>query len=134
MAWCCAKVNYNKLLRDESKFCRFYDDILEQSLGLTEEPTVPRYRRRPRRLDGGGQPHIYQTPKDRYRHIYFEALDLAYGEVERRFNQADFHIIQKMESLLIKAANGEVLQPDKSLMKMTLMKIVLIFSCQWLRV
>ena len=110
-------VSHCKSLRVESKFDRFYDDVLEQSAGLTEEPSLPRYRRRPRRLDDGEQPHCYEVPKDRYRHAYFEVLELAYGEVERRFDQADFQIMEKLESLLIKVANGEVAHPDESLLK-----------------
>ena len=37
-------VSHYKPLRIESKFDRFYD-ILEQSSGLTEEPSLPRYRK-----------------------------------------------------------------------------------------
>ena len=109
-------VSHYKSLRIESKFDRFYDDILEQSSGLTEEPSLPRYRKMPRRLDEGEQPHCYQGPKERYRHIYFEVLELAYGEIERRFKQPDFHIIQNLESLLIKVANRETVQPEESLL------------------
>ena len=109
-------VSHYKSLRIESKFDRFYDDILEQSSGLTEEPSLPRYRKMPRRLDDGEQPHCYQGPKERYRHIYFEVLELAYGEIERRFKQPDFHIIQNLESLLIKVANRETVQPEESLL------------------
>ena len=53
----------------------------------------------------------YQAPKDRYRHIYFEALELAYAEVERRFD------IQTFQFLLVQAANDEILQPDECLLK-----------------
>ena len=78
---------------------------------------IPRYRKRPRRLDDGCEPHCYQTPKERYRHIYFEVLELVKGEVERRFKQADFDIIQKLESLLLDVANGKPSLPDESLLK-----------------
>ena len=58
-------------------------------------------------------PHRYQSPKERYRHIY---LELVKGEIER-FNQPDFHIIQKLESLLLDVANGKPSLPDESLLK-----------------
>ncbi len=104
-------VSHYKLVHAESKFDAFYADVLEQCVGLTEEPCLPRYRRRPRRLDDGEHPHNHQVPKDRYRHIYFEVLELVYGEIESRFNQADFRIMQSLDNLLLKAANGEVLKP-----------------------
>ena len=100
-----------KSLRNEAKFNIFYDDVLAKLSGLTDEPTL--HRRRPRRLDEGDQPHRYQEPKERYRHIYFEALEVVYGEVERRFDQSDFQVIQGLESLLLDAANGKNSQPDK---------------------
>ncbi len=109
-------VSHYKSVRAESKFDAFYADVLEQCVGLTEEPCLPRYRRRPRRLDDGEHPHNYQVPKDRYRHIYFEVLELVYGEIESRFDQADFRIMQSLENLLLKAANGEVLKPEQSLL------------------
>ena len=77
------------------------------SEGLTDEPVLPRYRKAPRRLDEGAQPHRYHTPKDRYRHAYFEVLELASGEVVKRFDQSDLGVIQETESLLLRAANGE---------------------------
>ena len=41
----------------------------------------------------GESPHLCKEPKDRYRHIYFEALALVAGEVERRFDQPDLCVI-----------------------------------------
>ena len=103
-------------LRKESQFNRFYDQVIEESSHFTQEPTLPRYRKRPRRIDDGSTPHRYKTPKERYRHIYFEVLDVIKGEVERRFNQDDCEMVQKLESLLIDAANGKPSTPDESLL------------------
>jgi hypothetical protein len=83
-------ITHYQSLRAEPKFERFYDDVLELSTGLTDEPSLPRYRKRPRRLDEGVAPHRYLSPKERYRHTYFEVLELVKGEIERRFNQPDF--------------------------------------------
>ena len=101
-------VRHLKSNRTESKFDLFYDQVIEQSSSLTEQPKVPRYRKVPRRLDGGENPHRYLEPKDRYRHIYFEAIELVTGEVERRFDQPDLRIIKDLEILLLNAANGEL--------------------------
>ena len=37
--------------------------------------------------------HRYLEPKDRYHHIYYEALEVVAGEVEQRFDQTDLHMI-----------------------------------------
>ena len=58
-----------------------------------------------------------QEPKERYQHIYFEVLEVVCGEVEKRFNQSDFPVIQKLESLLLDVANGKISQPDKSVLE-----------------
>ena len=110
-------VTHYQSLRAEPKFDRFYKDVLELSTALTDEPSLPRYRKRLRRLDEGVVPHRYQSPKERYRHIYFEVLELVKGEIERRFNQADFHLVQKLESLLLDVANGKPTEPDESLLR-----------------
>ena len=61
----------------------------------------------PRRYDGGATSHQYLVPKDRYRHAYFEVMDLAAGETERRFDQSDLRIIRNIEQLLLDASNGD---------------------------
>ena len=108
-------VTHYDSLRKENQFNRFYDQIIEESSHFTQEPTLPRYCKRPRRIDDGSAPHRYETPKERYRHLYFEVLDMIKGEVER-FNQDDCEMVQKLESLLIDAANGKPSTPDESLL------------------
>lgn len=101
-------VHHLKSNRTESKFDLFYDQVIKQSLTLTEQPKLPRYRKIPRRFDEGENPHRYVEPKARYRHIYYEALELVAGEVERRFDQPDLRVIKDLEALLLSAANGEL--------------------------
>ena len=96
-------------LRNEVRFNIFYDRVCQDCRDLTEEPQLPRHRKRPRRLDEGAGTHQYQDPKERYRHAYFEVLESAAGEVERSFDQADLHIIKEIEVLMLKAANGEII-------------------------
>ena len=68
-----------KSQRTESKFDFFYNQVVAKvfSESLTEEPKLTRQRKIPVRLDPAGNPHQYQTPKDRYRHLCFEALEQA---------------------------------------------------------
>ena len=100
-------VYHLKSLRTEAQFDAFYDQALVQSSTLIEEPQLPRYRKLPKKLDKGDCPHRYISPKDKYRHDYFEMLELATGEIERRFEQPDFVKIKEIESLLLNAANGK---------------------------
>ena len=79
-------------MRNEAKFEDFYTEVIRESTNLTEEPILPRQRKRPRRLDNGAIPHRYETPKDRHRHMYLEVTELTAGEVERRFIQKDLSI------------------------------------------
>ena len=94
-------------MRSEAAFSAFYQDVLKASSGLTDEPILPRPRRLPRRFDEGARPHHYTSPEEKYRQAYFEALDNADGEVEKRFDQSDLTFVRVVESLLLDAANGE---------------------------
>ncbi len=89
-----------------AQFDSFYASVISFSQGLTEEPVLPRYRRRPRRIDDGCSPHVFVTPKDLYRHIYFEVLENYHGEIERRFDHSDLLLASSLEKLLLNAANG----------------------------
>ena len=93
-------------MRNEAKFDSFYSEVIHDSINLTAEPTLPRQRKRPRRLDDGASPHRYETPKDRHCHMYFEVTELTSGEVEKRFIQKDLSIVNEIESTLIEFANG----------------------------
>ena len=64
--------------------------------------------------DSGDDPQCYREPKNRYRHQYFEVLELASGEIERRFKLSDYNVIQHLESVL--PANGEKNSPEEALM------------------
>ena len=98
-----------KSLRNEDNFDRFYDGVCQDSRSLTEDPYLPRHKKIPRRYDEGGYAHEYDDPRSRYRHAYFETLELAAGEVEKRFDHEDLVTIKEIETLLMKAANGETM-------------------------
>jgi len=104
---------YYESQRTESKFDTFYSQVTNKtsSESLTNEPKLPRQRKLPKRLDQGANPHHYQTPKDRYCHFYYEALEQAIGEINRRFQQSNLHIINKLEGLLLNAGNGKQTAP-----------------------
>ena len=89
-------------LRNDGYFNRFYESVCQDSTTFTDEPGLPRQRKLPRRYDGG------ESPKARYRHTYFEVLDLVVGEIERRFDHDDLPSVKLIELLLLKAGNGEL--------------------------
>ena len=99
-------VSHLKSLRTETMYNRFYEQTLNGSQPLTEQPKLPRNRKLPKRLDSGSLAHQYQSARDLYRHAYYEALDLISEEVTRRFEQEDLFIIKEIEVLMIKHANG----------------------------
>ena len=81
--------------------------IIEASKDLTCEPTLPRYTKRPRRVDDGEPGHRYETPKAYFRQQYFELLDLVHDELNRRFQQKNgIPVAASIEKLLLEAANG----------------------------
>ena len=82
----------------------FFDEVEKESYDLIEEPVLPRFRKIPRRYDDESTPHHYQTPKDQYRHIYFEVLEVIAGEIERTFDQPDLKTIKDVEQLVINAS------------------------------
>ena len=67
--------------RNEESFSVFYERVLQDS-----EPTLPRQRRPPRRLDGAST-HIFEDVKAYFRQLYYQALDVASEELKRRFDQ-----------------------------------------------
>lgn len=62
------------------------------------------HERVPRRFEQGDAAAEYPyptTPNDRYRQIYYEALDLSVCTIDSRFNQPGYKIYSCMEELLI---------------------------------
>ena len=93
-------------LRNEAAFTSFYKTVLELSSSVTDGPVLPRYRKAPKRFECA-QPHRFSSPEEMYRVTYFEALDYACGEVQRRFDQSDLATVSEIESLLLDASNGK---------------------------
>ena len=77
------------------------------------EPSLPRVRRHPRRLDSGSDPHQFSSPKEYYKRAYFEFADTLNEELNKRFCQKIFKLYMKAEQLLITAATtGEVMMEN----------------------
>jgi len=88
----------------------FHETILLKGKNIPSisEPTLPRKQRAPARIEiGTGVSSYPATPKDYYKRIYFEAIDLMINSIELRFNQSSFSVYEKMESFLIKVLNDQ---------------------------
>ena len=54
-------------LRSDEEYTRFYQQVVRSSHGLTNEPTLPRKRKIPRRVDDGAEHHNSLSPEDHHR-------------------------------------------------------------------
>ena len=99
-------ISYLKRLRTDDSFRQFYSSAVQQAEEFTSEPSLPRYRRPPKRLDDGSAPHSFKSPEDYYRSHYFYVLDLISEEISDRFKQSSMLLPKEMENLLFKAANN----------------------------
>ena len=97
--------NYLKRLRSEDSYKQFYSLTMKQAAEYTGEPTLPRYRQPPNRIDEVAEPHHFTSPEEYFRSHYFYALDLVDEEISRRSDQSSMFVPKELESLLIKAAN-----------------------------
>ena len=96
-------------LRSDDKFTLFWTratTLAEQA--SVDEPVLPRKRRAPIRYeDGDGTCYIEPDVETRYRHIYYEALDLLVNGICDHFNQPGYNKYCQLEELLLKSAKGE---------------------------
>ena len=85
-------------------FKLFWERSVKQADELNiEEPVLPRKRRAPHHLEVGTSAGIVPaTPEDKYRSIYFEALDTAVTCISDRFEQEGYQMYRKLELLLIR--------------------------------
>ena len=76
-------------LRDEDQFKSFYEHVLQDQVRFeVDAPTLPRKRKVPQQFQigtTGGDFHA--APEDRYRQVYYEALDFVVRAIGDRFDQ-----------------------------------------------
>ena len=110
----CQAVRFLERQRSDPSFAVFYHGATEAAKDLTEVPTLPRQRQVPKKLEGGAPSHRFLQPDDYFRQQYFEVLDMLIGELNRRFNQDSFQILEEMERVLIESCNGVAIQPSEN--------------------
>ena len=111
-------VCYLKRQQKDESFQLFYAGVVEASTDLTQSPVLPRQRNLPRRYSDGAPNHQFQSPEEFIRKQYFEELDILLSELDRRFNQSTFDVLQEIESLLVQSCNGQIVQPSEELKKL----------------
>ena len=86
------------ILISSGRNCRLCYLLLKVS-----ELVLPRRRKVPRRFEQGIAPPEYDSsPKDMYRRIYFEALDLLVQAINKRFDQPGYHVYCSLENIFLK--------------------------------
>uniref|UniRef100_A0A1X7V7W0 Uncharacterized protein n=1 Tax=Amphimedon queenslandica TaxID=400682 RepID=A0A1X7V7W0_AMPQE len=65
-----------------------------------------------RRYNSGTQEYTHSSPKELYRQQYYEVIDLLVNEIDRRFDQETFSILQEMETLVIQSCNNKKPTPS----------------------
>ncbi|KAF0309845.1 Zinc finger MYM-type protein 1 [Amphibalanus amphitrite] len=95
-------------MRTEEEFDAIYQaaKAMADDEDRVEEPTLPRKRKVPKRLGGGGEHHD-ADPTAFYRRQFFELLDLLDTQLEERFNQPSMNKVAEVERLLEDAAAGK---------------------------
>ena len=93
--------------RCDDAYDSFYSCIVAECEDFTDEPTLPRQRRPPRRIDDGAPAHVFDSPKSYFKKQYFEVLELVSGELKHLFQQeGGMPVAAVMEKLLLDAAQN----------------------------
>ena len=109
---------YDRQRKEESFNC-FYDKVVKTGQDLKiDPPRLPCYRRAPVRNEDGSFPHRYSSPREYFRHHYYQACDLLHQELENRISQTGLLLpLFALESLLLNASNGLSFQEQLDEMK-----------------
>ena len=96
--------------RNDNAYNLFWERVCKKQNELNvNDPSLPRKRRLPRRLEDGSAEMYYFpfSPKDHYRQIYFQTLDAAMNCIKERFDQPDFKMYVNLQELFLKAIRDQ---------------------------
>ena len=81
--------------------------MLTKDLDISESQ-LPRHRKMPKRYDTGrAEWECVVSPKDHYRQIYYEGLDLIVNCIRNHFDQPGYKVYPNLQELLLKASTKE---------------------------
>ncbi|CAF4393680.1 unnamed protein product, partial [Rotaria magnacalcarata] len=83
----------------------FYDQVIKESDGLTEQPVLPRPRRPPQRYDININSVNYTSCTNYYRKIYVETLESIINLLRNRFTQRNFKLLCEVENFILSICN-----------------------------
>jgi hypothetical protein len=98
-------------IRSDEEFTRIFDNIETAIEKLDLEPLqLPRPRNAPKRYNDGAAGHHPTTSAEFFRTVYFELLDTAAGQIQSRFDQESFRILEELEGSLLTGTVGSVIK------------------------
>ena len=59
--------SYLRRLRSDEEYTKFYQQVVQASQELTDEPVFPRKRKIPQHINDGTDPHQHKTAEDLHR-------------------------------------------------------------------
>ena len=82
------------------RFPEFWDRVEKARSGLrVGEPKLRRISKVPRKLDDGSAPYQPETPRDAYRKLFYEAIDMMSQQLRGR-GGGDGHVLASIEAAL----------------------------------
>ena len=98
--------------RSDAVFDEFYDSVVVLSAGKSIWSSGTESHRKAKKFfdaTNSAAAHVYATPKDYFRHKYYEAVDVVIAELERRFDRSSSSqvVVTEIEQFLLDAANGK---------------------------
>ena len=101
-------------LRTDDNFKLFWLKVQKRREQLhIDEPKLLRRRKVPRRFEPGDAPAEFPaSPKDEFRRVYFESLNLAITSIRSRFDQESFKTFSNVEQPLLKACAGKCFKEE----------------------
>ncbi|CAF3885704.1 unnamed protein product, partial [Rotaria sp. Silwood1] len=93
-------------IQDDINFELFYNQVVKNSEGLTEKPTLPRLRRLPRRYESNTTLVNYASCEDFYQKQYVETLEIIINMLQTRFTQKNFKMLCEVEKFILNVSNN----------------------------
>lgn len=102
---------------ESERFQAFFERIQTETQSLKiGDPTLPRYRRPPERLEKEN-PQKFTLPVDYYRNEYVQACTIMDEQLQTRFDKKNLGPILEVEKALLAAANKEDYNPHVEQLK-----------------
>lgn len=99
-------VSYLTRLRNDATFNSFYEGVVSTAQGLTDDPAIPRARKRPTRYEDGSTGCEFSSVALFFRQKYYEAIDAALQTLANRFETNEGQkVMTRIEAMLLRAAS-----------------------------